>query len=80
MALPPAEKQRGCREWLKADVVPVHTPRPRDRRSRSQRWCDAVAELRTLQEHYRDYLEKFPDALCDTSCGERLQVIADVDI
>ena len=80
MALTPAEKQRRYRERLKAGAAPVHIPKPRDRRSRPQRWCDAVAELRALQEHYRDCLDKLPDALCDTPYGERLQAIADADI
>ncbi len=72
MALTPAEKQRRYRERLKAGHRPVITRKPRDRRSRPQRWRDAVSELRTLQEHWRDCL--------DTPYGERLQIIADVDI
>ena len=83
MTLTPAEKQRRYRERLKAGAAPVHIRKPRDRRSRPQRWCDAVAELRALQEHYRDCLDKLdklPDALCGTPYGERLQAIADVNI
>ena len=80
MALTPAEKQRRYRERLKAGHRPVHTRKPRDRRSRPQRWRDAVSELRTLQEHYRDCLDTLPDALLDTPYGERLQIIADADI
>ena len=79
MALTPAEKQRRYRERLKAGAAPGHIRKPRDRRSRPQRWCDAVAELRTLQEHYRDCLDKLPEALCDTPYGERLQAIADIE-
>ncbi len=44
MALTPAEKQRRYRERLKAGNRPVRYRTPRDRRSRAQRWCDAVAE------------------------------------
>ena len=40
----------------------------------------AVSELRTLQEHDRDGLDTLPDALLDTPCAERLQIIADADI
>ena len=80
MALTPAEKQRRYRERLKAGAPRVRTRKPRDRRSRPQRWHDAVAELRALQEHYRDCLDKLPNALCDTPYGERLQAIADADI
>ncbi len=56
MVLTPAEKQRRYRERLKAGIPPVRYRKSRDRRSRAQRWCDAVAELCTLQEHYRDCL------------------------
>ena len=80
MALTPAEKQRRYRQRLKAGHRPVHIQKPRDRRSRAQRWRDAVSELHTLQEHYRDCLDRLPDALCDTLYGERLQIIADADI
>ncbi len=80
MALTPAEKQRRYRERLKTGARPVHTRSPRDRRSRPQRWRDAVAELRALQDHYRDCLDTLPDPLCGTPYGERLQIIADADI
>ncbi len=80
MALTPAEKQRRYRERLKAGAAPVHTRKPRNRRSRPQRWHDAVAELRALQEHYRDCLDKHPDSLGDTPYGERLQAIVETDI
>ena len=49
MAPTPAEKQRRYRERLKAGHRPVHTRKSRDRRSRPQRWRDAVAELLMLQ-------------------------------
>ena len=80
MALTPAEKQRRYRERRKAGRPPVHTPKPRDRRSRPQRWRDAVAELRTLQDHWRDCLDNLPDAMHDTLYGERLQAMADADV
>ena len=60
MALTPAEKQRRYRERLKAGAPRLSTRSPRDRRSRPQRWHDAAAELRALQEHYRDCLDKLP--------------------
>ena len=77
MALTPAEKQRRYRERLKAGARPR---KPRDRRSRPQRWRDAVVELRRLQEHWRDCLDTLPESLLDTAYGERLQAIADIDI
>ena len=80
MALTPAEKQRRYRERRKAGIPAVHTRKPRDRRSRAQRWRDAVAELGTLQEHYRDCLDRLPESLIDTAYGERLQIIAEAEI
>ena len=79
MALTPAEKQRRYRERLKG-CRPVHAPKSRDRRSRPQRWRDAVAELVALQDHWRDCLDRLPDALCDTAYGERLRIVAEADI
>ena len=80
MTLTPAEKQRRYRERLKAGHRPLRTRKSRDRRSRAQRWRDAVAELLVLQEHDRRCLDNLPDALHDTAYGERLQAMADADI
>ncbi len=80
MALTPAEKQRRYRERLKAGHRPVITRKPRDRRSRAQRWRDALAELIALQEHWRRCLDALPDTLHDTPYGERLQAMAEADI
>ena len=80
MALSPAEKQRRYRERLKAGHRRSRTRKPRDRRSRAQRWRDAVAELLVLQEHYRRCLDNLPDALHGTPYGDRLQAMADADI
>jgi hypothetical protein len=51
-----------------------------DRRSRSQRWRDAVAELLTLQGDYQTWLEALPDNLADGSTAEALRVICDLDL
>ncbi len=59
-------------------ISAVHHGKPR--RSRAQRWRDAVAELGALQEHYRDCLDSLPDSLRDTAYGERLQIIVEADI
>ncbi len=72
MALTSAEKQRRYRERRKSLpteslVVPV-------RNAGAMRWLGAV------QEHCRDCLDSLPDALRDTACGERLQIIVEADI
>jgi hypothetical protein len=58
----------------------VRYRRPADRRTRPQRWHDAVAELITLQADYADWAEALPDGLRDTSTAEALQAIVDLDL
>jgi hypothetical protein len=58
----------------------IRVRRPVDRRSRPQRWCDAVTELLTLQASYTAWLEALPDALRDTPTAEALQAIVDLDL
>ena len=54
--------------------------RPADRRSRPQRWHDAVAELVALQAEYRDWFEALHEATRDGATGEALQAILDLDL
>src|SRR5215831_17222889 len=54
--------------------------RPADRRSRPQRWHDAVAELVALQDEYRDWFEALPEATRDGATGDALQAILDLDL
>jgi hypothetical protein len=61
-------------------VVRVRYRRPADRRSRPQRWDDAVAELLTLQAEYTAWHDALPDGFRDTAIAETLQAIADLDL
>jgi hypothetical protein len=54
--------------------------RPADRRTRPQRWRDAVAELLALQAEYTAWLEALPDSLQDTDTAEALQAIVELDL
>ena len=54
--------------------------RPADRRSRPQRWHNAVAELVALQDEYRDWFEALPEATRDGATGDALQTILDLDL
>ena len=54
MALSNADRQKRYRERRKAQQPVVRYRRPKDRRSRPQRWADAVDTLRQLQEEYQD--------------------------
>jgi hypothetical protein len=58
----------------------VRYRRPADRRSRPQRWHDAVTELVTLQAEYRAWFEALPEATRDSATGEALQAIVDLDL
>ena len=58
----------------------VRYRRPADRRSRHQRWRDAVAELVALQSDYTQWFEALPERLHDTPTGEALQAIVDFDL
>jgi hypothetical protein len=54
--------------------------RPADRRSRPQRWRDAVDELVTLQAEYRNWFEALPEASREGATGDALQAILDLDL
>jgi hypothetical protein len=58
----------------------VRYRRDADRRTRPQRWRDAVAELLTLQAEYTAWLEALPDSLKDTDTAEALQAIVELDL
>jgi hypothetical protein len=50
------------------------------RRSRPQRWREAVAELLALQVECAAWLDALPEALRDGATGQALQVIVDLDL
>ena len=54
--------------------------RPADRRTRPQRWHDAVAELLALQADYTAWADALPDALRETATAEALQAIVDLNL
>ena len=51
-----------------------------DRRSRIQRWRDAVAELTTLQAQCVAWLEALPPNLHEGATAEALQAVCDLDL
>jgi hypothetical protein len=54
--------------------------RPADRRSRPQRWHDAVAELPALQAKYAVWHDALPEGLRDSVTAEALQAIVELDL
>jgi hypothetical protein len=75
-----AERQARYRVSLAQATPKIRYRKPADRRSRSQRWRDAVAELLTLQDYYQTWLEALPENLVDGSTAETLRVICDLDL
>ncbi len=61
-------------------MSPVRYRRPQDRRSKPQRWRDAVEVLLTLQADYREWFDNLPENLLVTSLGNKLQAIAELDL
>ncbi len=78
-----AERQARYRAAHAADMVTtvkVHYRRPTDRRSRPQRWRDAVAELLELQADYQQWLDGLPESLADTPTADALRTVCDLDL
>jgi N-terminal domain of anti-restriction factor ArdC len=73
-----------CPLWLTykqaAGAPRVRYRRPADRRSRPQRWREAVAELVELQGEYRDWLDTLPPSLESSAIAEALRAICDLDL
>jgi len=81
-ALSNAERQARYRARHQAAPQPVATRRRAsvDRRSRPQRWHDAVDELLGLQAEYATWLDALPDSLRDGATAQALQDIVDLDL
>jgi hypothetical protein len=81
-ALSNAERQaryRARRQAAEGSPVPRYR-RVADRRSRPQRWRDAVAELLALQAEYAAWLDGLPVSLHSGPTAEALQAVADLDL
>ena len=81
-ALSNVERQARHRARRQAtDTVPaIRFRRPTNRRSRPQRWHDAVAELLALQADYATWADALPDGLRDTATADALQAIIELDL
>jgi hypothetical protein len=80
-ALSNAERQARYRARHPASLLTqaARPNRPGDRRSRPQRWRDAVSELLILQAACADWLEALPDSLRAGSTAEALEAVVDLD-
>ena len=81
-AMSNAERQARyrLRHQARQPAAVVRARQPTDRRSRPQRWRNAVAELLVLQASYAIWLEALPDTLQGTATADALQAIVDLDL
>jgi hypothetical protein len=81
--LPPAENGHEVYRARHAANQPapvIRYRRPKDRRTRPQRWRDAVAELLALQAEYSAWYDALPETLSDTATAEALRTIVELDL
>jgi len=71
-ALTSAERQARYRVARQAGTPAVCYRKPGDRRSRPQRWRDAVAELIEMQAGYQAWLDSLPETLREGATAEAL--------
>jgi len=75
-----AERQARYRAHHAQSVSKLRYRHPADRRSRSQRWRDAVAELLELQFSYQAWRDALPENLVDSATADALRTICDLDL
>src|SRR5271170_1532635 len=75
-----AERQARRRAAHAAGKPTIQIRRPTDRRSRIQRWRDAVTELASTQAHCATWLEALPPNLQASATAEALHAICDLDL
>jgi hypothetical protein len=82
MALSNAERQRRYRERRQAGqpVQRYVTRQTKGRKSRPQRWREALEELRTLQMEYQSWLDNLPESLQGSSTAEMLETICELNL
>ena len=80
MAQSNAERQQRYRERRKEQQPCTHYRRPQDRRSRPQRWRDAVQTPVDLQAEYQDWFDNLSDNLQASPLAERLEAICEYDL
>ena len=75
-----AERQARHRAARAAALPVIHDRRAADRRSRAQRWHQAVNVLIAPQAEYRAWLQVLPDNLQESATAQALQAIDDLDL
>jgi hypothetical protein len=75
-----AERQARYRASQTEDMPKLRYRKPADRRSRPERWRDAVAELIELQGEYQTWLDALPENLADSKTADALRIICEFDL
>jgi hypothetical protein len=75
-----AERQARYRAKQAEGAPTFRYRKPVDRRSRLQRWRDAVAELQDLQDEYQAWLNALPENMAESATAEALHAICDLDL
>ncbi len=75
-----AERQARYRDNHAQSAPKSRSRNPVDRRSRPQRWRDAVAELLALQAGYEVWLDALPESLADSATADALCIIREFDL
>jgi len=79
--LTPAERAARYRAARAADAAPVEKVRfrkPTDRRSRPQRWQDAVQTLADLLDDYEAWRDRLPPSLAESVTADRLEALVEL--
>jgi hypothetical protein len=81
-ALSNAERQARHRARLQTSQprVVIKRRKPVDRRSRPQRWDDALAEMLSVQAECAAWFDALPESLRDSATAAALQAIIDLDL
>ena len=79
MPMTPAERQARHRAKQRRHHARAASPAPRVL-PRPQRRAAAVATLVALQDEYRAWLERLPEALEGSPTAEKLQAITEIDL
>jgi hypothetical protein len=76
MGLSDAQRQKAFITRLKIGAAPTPQPRkPVDRRTKPQRWKDAIAELESLLDGCQRARDNLPDHLTDSAYVEKLDAV-----
>jgi hypothetical protein len=79
-AMTGAERQARYRAARMTNAPLIRIRRPVDRRSRIQRWNDAIAAAVELQAEYATWLDALPDNQQDSALAEALRAIVEFDL